>query len=280
MLFFIQNAITKKCLDHLLQLLLFLLPKPNNFPRSKYLFLKLLFSLLPARDDLITKHQICEECCHYLGIYCKKTYKKTCDQCKSENVNGVFLQYNLKQVFIDAFENRNLANLIDKHKECQEEENYICDATSGTQYQKLKQDVLTGKYDLCLLWNTDGASVSKSSKGEIWPVQVKILNIPVQNRRNFQFLAGLYYSTLKKPNMNTFLKPFTIALKELYNEGFDWNNKSTNMIEHSVVVAPVAILDCPARAAVQNVMQFNGAYGCSFCEHPGTTCVTGQWKTI
>ena len=47
------------------------------------------------------------------------------------------------------------------------------------------------------------------------------------------------------------------------------------MIEHSVVVTPVATLDFPARAAGQNVMQFNGAYGCSFCEHPGT-CVTGQ----
>ena len=166
--------------------------------------------------------------------------------------------------------------MIDKHTKCMEEENYINDATCGTKYQEIKQ-VLTGRYDLCLLWNTNGAFVSKSSKGEIWPIQIQILNIPVQNRRNFHFLAGLYYSNDKKPNMNTFLKPFAVALKDLYNNGFDWINKSTNMI--NIAVSPVATLDCPARAAVHSVMQFNGAYGCSFCEHHGITCETGQGHT-
>ncbi len=32
--------------------------------------------------------------------------------------------------------------------------------------------------------------------------------------------------------------------------------------------------DLPARAAVQNVVQFNGFYGCSFCEQPGVTVHT------
>ena len=279
MLFFLRNAITKKALDNLITLLFILLPKPNYFPRSKYLFLKLLFSLIPNHRGTIVKHQSCEECCHYLGIYSKQSRKKICDQCNSNDVNGEFLQYNLKQVFIDAFENRHLANLIDKHQDCEENEDYICDVNSATQYRKLEQERLQGKYDLCLLWNTDGVSVSKSSKGEIWPIQVQILNTPPQNRRNFQFLAGLYYSNVKKPNMDTFLKPFTVALKDLYENGFDWLNKSTNLIEHSIVIAPVATLDCPARAAVQNLMQFNGAYGCSFCEHPGTTCATGLGHT-
>ena len=47
-------------------------------------------------------------------------------------------------------------------------------------------------------------------------------------------------------------------------------------MELSQVVAPLACLDCPARAAVQNVMQCNGEYGCSFCKHPGKTCRTGS----
>ena len=29
--------------------------------------------------------------------------------------------------------------------------------------------------------------------------------------------------------------------------------------------------DLPAKAAVLNMMQFNGFYGCSFCEQPGET---------
>ena len=34
--------------------------------------------------------------------------------------------------------------------------------------------------------------------------------------------------------------------------------------------------DLPARASVQNIMQFNGFYGCTFCEQPGKTVATRQ----
>ena len=33
--------------------------------------------------------------------------------------------------------------------------------------------------------------------------------------------------------------------------------------------------DLPARAAVQNFVQFNGYFGCSFCEQPGKSVSTG-----
>jgi len=32
--------------------------------------------------------------------------------------------------------------------------------------------------------------------------------------------------------------------------------------------------DLPARAAVLNAVQFNGYYGCCYCEQPGVTCPT------
>ena len=32
-----------------------------------------------------------------------------------------------------------------------------------------------------------------------------------------------------------------------------------------------AVMDLPAKAALLNVMQFNGEYGCSTCKHPGCT---------
>ena len=34
--------------------------------------------------------------------------------------------------------------------------------------------------------------------------------------------------------------------------------------------------DLPARAMVRNSMQFNGEYGCTFCEQPGETLTTEQ----
>jgi len=30
-----------------------------------------------------------------------------------------------------------------------------------------------------------------------------------------------------------------------------------------------AVMDLPAKAALLNVMQYNGEYGCSTCKHPG-----------
>ena len=71
--------------------------------------------------------------------------------------------------------------------------------------------------------------------------------------RSFQFLAGIYYSTVKKPNMYSFLKQFSLALKDLFTKGFDWFNKNTNAMEHSIAIAPVATLDAPARAAALNI---------------------------
>ena len=64
-------------------------------------------------------------------------------------------------------------------------------------------------------------------------------------------------------------------LKDLCNNGIEWYDKHENIIRYATVVAPIATLDAPTRASVQNIMQFNGQYGCSFCEHPGQVAETG-----
>ena len=276
MTFFVEDCLKKKSLEKLLILLDDLLPKPNKLPKTRYFLDKLLHSLLPQHEDLIKRHQFCEDCYHYLRELGKGSQILLCNQCKNDNVNGMFIEYNIKEVLKNAFEERDLRNLIDKHRENEKNDNNIvCDFTSGSEYKQLKENVLKGDYDVCLAWNTDGASISTSSKGEIWPVQVKVLNIPPQNRRSYQFLAGIFYTTKKKPAMNCFLKPFARKLKEVYEFGVTWHDKKTNTTRTSTVIAPIATLDCPARSAVQNVMQFNGCCGCSFCEHPGMTCETG-----
>ncbi|KAL7295964.1 hypothetical protein TKK_0003487 [Trichogramma kaykai] len=279
--FFIATSLTKIGLERLIQLLHVLLPQPNNLPKSQYRFLKLLYSLLPSDSDLIRKHQICEDCFYYLGCLSNQIPKKICEQCKGKNTRSFFVEYNLKQVIKNAFETRNLKHFIDRQKENVCDDNYIQDFSSGSEYKKIQEKNLQ-PYDLTLLWNTDGAPVSKSSKGEIWPIQVQLLDVPPNNRRSFQFICGIYYSTDKKPNMNSFLKPFSIILNDLYENGVDWYDKTTNTTRNSKIIAPIATLDCPARAAVQNLMQFNGEFGCSFCEAPGQTFMldTGGHKRV
>ena len=265
-------------MDKLLELLNFVLPNPNNLVKSKYKLLKLLETLLPKNDNVIKKHAICENCSHYLGLLNSVTPKTECENCKVKNKHDIFIEYNLKQLIKDTYEVRDLKKLIIEHSYRDEsiDENTICDFTSAREYKKLKETTMKNPYDVCLIWNTDGAPVSKSSNGQIWPIQVKILNIPPEKRRDYQFLTGLYYSNKAKPVMNSFLKPFTDTLKDLYLDGIEWFDKSENKMERRIVIAPITTLECPAGATVQHLMQFNGAYGCTLCEHPGMSCATGK----
>ena len=38
--------------------------------------------------------------------------------------------------------------------------------------------------------------------------------------------------------------------------------------------------DLPAKALVQNILQFNGAYGCGFCEQPGKNLRTANGGNV
>lgn len=38
--------------------------------------------------------------------------------------------------------------------------------------------------------------------------------------------------------------------------------------------------DLPARAIVQNIIQFNGAYGCTYCEEPGVNVRTSSGGNV
>lgn len=102
-----------------------------------------------------------------------------CESCKGNNVNGVFYYYDIEQVIIHAFEKKNLRQLIDQERELSQKvlDDEIVDFTSAQKYKHWSTTVLKNIYDLCLLWNYDGVSVSKSSKGQIVPLQIQILNV-------------------------------------------------------------------------------------------------------
>lgn len=41
-----------------------------------------------------------------------------------------------------------------------------------------------------------------------------------------------------------------------------------------------ACFDLPARASVMNTIQYNGEYGCNFCEQPGSTVKTERGGSV
>lgn len=78
----------------------------------------------------------------------------------------------------------------------------------------------------------------------------------------------------KKPNVNTFLKPFTLECQKLSTVGFKIRRNS--ILEQCTVVAALMMCDSVARPIFQNMTQFNGQYGCSLCLHPGEQVEKGN----
>lgn len=90
----------------------------------------------------------------------------------------------------------------------------------------------------------------------MWPIQCAVINI--DEVKNSPFVVALY-SGAKKPENLDFLHDFIEELQELTDTGFDGK---------SIIIKNI-ICDAPARALIKGIAQFNGRYGCDFCEVKG-----------
>ena len=119
--------------------------------------------------------------------------------------------------------------------------------------------------DVSLTWNTDGIPTFNSSNFSIWPLQAFVNELPPYLHSKNILLLGLWFG--QKPIMNTFLKPFVEECRKLESCGFAYGNE----VLPRKVFALLLSADSPARAIVRNVKQFNGQYGCGWCEFEGVS---------
>ena len=80
---------------------------------------------------------------------------------------------------------------------------------------------------------------------------------------------------VSKPNMLTFLKPFSLGTSKLHSgvELYSPDIKS-NFICRAMLLCGTC--DLPAKAMAYNMVQYNGYYGCSHCLQSGKTFKTEQ----
>lgn len=125
----------------------------------------------------------------------------------------------------------------------------------GIKHTLSEQD--TSKYDhIEVSFNIDGLPIFKSKNLSMWPIQCAVINI--DEVKNSPFVVALY-SGAKKPENLDFLHDFIEELQELTDTGFDGK---------SIIIKNI-ICDAPARALIKGIAQFNGRYGCDFCEVKG-----------
>ena len=191
---------------------------PNNMPKTVYKLFAYIKSYIPDYNE--SCHFYCSDC-----LTQKERKDVQCPECDS-NSTGVFFELPLSVQIKHLFEQRNLAALIDSHQCHIPTDGSVCDITSSEGYLELKTEV-KGKYDITLLFNTDGISPVRGSAAHMYPILATIREIPPQLRGSFILVCGIWYDTEFAPIFNDFFSPFVEALKSIYDEGIVWTHPTS-----------------------------------------------------
>ncbi|XP_044577818.1 uncharacterized protein LOC123260650 isoform X1 [Cotesia glomerata] len=269
---YIRHKLTKACLNDVLKLLQNLLPEENQLPKTVFQLFSYVHQLAPPLT--VIKNFFCKKCLCYNGF---NTDIENCSSCLAlkEDV-AFFFEIDVHDQIKYMFQHRNLAEkLIQVHLRY---DGNITDITDGSEYIRVNSRVNRQKYDLTLVLNTDGLSLVKSSTSHCWPLMFFIAELPEYLRELYLTTVGLWYDKDCKPVMNTFLEPFITKFKKCFNDGILWTHPKTGEKIISRIVVPLIIADAPARAQLQNILNFNGRYGCNICEIKSRKCLAVAGK--
>ncbi|XP_074107793.1 uncharacterized protein LOC141533036 [Cotesia typhae] len=234
-----------------------------------------LFQLLELNESSFSRHLYCNECFFYFGIrHPLNTDDLICPICKkifSIPTAPFFLTLNFAHQLKQVLENLEVQEALfnNDNQECNEEENVIRNITDGQTYKKLSNlgpiEILSDKYNLSYTFNTDGCQAAKSSKLSIWPIYASINELPAKLKSKHLIMTGLWVDKVE-PDMNLFFKPFVKEANDLSKNGLQWKLGEETITSKFIPLC--ACFDSVARCKVLNMKQYNGKYGCTFCEHP------------
>ncbi|CAD6211835.1 GSCOCG00003856001-RA-CDS [Cotesia congregata] len=240
-------------------------------PSSKYK----LFKTLKLNEDILAYHVYCRDCHHYFGAQDELNKNglqcPICDNSEKPPDISYFLTFDISLQLKSILEDPKvqeifLANLQDK--ENNENNNDLQSMSDGQIYKKLSttNNPLSHKYNFSYTFNTDGCQPSKSSKLSIWPIYASINELPLKLQSKYMIMTGLWVNK-EEPDMLLFLQPLVDAANKLSDEGVEWKLQQQTITSKFIPIC--AVVDSVARCKILNMKQYNGSYGCTFCEHPG-----------
>jgi Protein of unknown function (DUF1258) len=267
MAYVLRHSVSGEGLKDLLELFNVLAPH-LQLSRSKFLFMK------QFNDDMhFDMHFVCNFC----GGSIDFEVSDVCPTC-DKNVQSKKHLQKLGSFFVtvplEPQLNRMLTKYhVDNFRPCIHAVNVMENTCCGKQTKNLKQ----GLNSLTLTINTDGVPISGSSRQDIWPILCSVSELNLKERSAGMILCGLWCGKTK-PKINIFFKPFVEELQRLGTEGFVATFKDDVQANMKVFVGAVSV-DTPARAMLQNLKQFNGRYGCAWCEMEGESVVRRRGHT-
>ncbi|KAM7290254.1 hypothetical protein ISCGN_026901 [Ixodes scapularis] len=238
--------------------------KPAVLPQSKYLFRKLWAA---ETESAAAYHFYCRSCNDLLEVAEDDGICPTCEtsnKLKNVKQDGDFF------VVLDI--GKQLNHIIQMNKPALHEKlsgvardrqgdaSVISDITEAEAYVKLQSSGTLQGSDLTLTVNTDGSPVFTSSGASVWPIQFTANELPVPQRFKVSALAGLWFGR-GHPNMTLFLGKFVEGVTTM--EPVLWQHEGTRHSSRAYVLC--CCVDAPARSSVQNIVLFNGYYGCPWC---------------
>ena len=187
-----------------------------------------LFSYFPEAAEWYKYHIYCSDCKSYIGHRNDLPSIVTCSSCNKiiENIKYApyFLTLNIKHQLKQLFEDPLVQPYIQYKKfRTKDDTNNIEDIYDGKIYRNLSSsgNILADDRNFSYILNTDGCQAADSSTTTVWPVYMKIVELPPEIRNKHLILAGLWVNA-EKPVMNIFLQPFISELNDLSSKGVDW----------------------------------------------------------
>lgn len=274
-LFVTKHSLVGDSVQQLLQIISLVLPDGHKLCTSIQSF-KMYFRNL--RNPLI-KHFYCSHC---FGCI-KDNNEKVCPYVKcKKNLSGrieYFLEMPVKSQLKKLLAQKDFYS----NMQCRfnfKQDQYI-DIYNGKLYKSLfdNDGPLSNPDNISFTFNTDGASVFKSSNVSVWPLFLVINELPyhLRMKKENMILAGLWFGS-KKPAMGTFLHPFLETFKELESgiEIISPDKPNAFQLKGFLLCGTA---DLPARSLLCNCNQYNGSYSCWKCLQKGETAKIGKGHT-
>ena len=233
----------------------------------------------------IRKHFYCTACMSGVNENDEICPKTSCSQLlNNSRSKAYFLEMPIESQLISILQKEDTRNLLNKRfSRVKKNENAIEDIYDGQIYKSLSGPggPLSEEYpfNVSFTWNTDGVPIFKSSKFSIWPFYLVINELPYKQRMQKENLlfCGLWFGE-SKPVMNLFSKPFMDSLIKLETEGIEIEINKQKHTSKGFLLCGTA--DLPAKSLVMNCTQFNGAFSCMKCMHPGSTYKTQKGGSV
>jgi len=268
MTFAITHRISGVALKDLLSLIDVHCLIPNPLIQSLYKF-KQFFDMI---QHPLKTHHYCFKC----GIYLEEVWtvcpNTLCQQDFTSKNKAFFIELPISDQLKSMYKRVGFYNDTQHRFNRTNSVENMEDIYDGLVYQKHMQEgqFLADGNNISFLWNTDGVPVFKSSKCSIWPLYFVINELPPHKRWNKEnvILGGLWFGETK-PNMLTFLKPFTQSVSILKTNGMEVYSPDVQQHFKCHAMLLCGTCDLPAKALVYNMKQFNGEFGCPHCLQKG-----------